>query len=124
MRAGRYAEFGGVLCRAVGATEPLRLYALAEPAPPGFTLDRRGRWTLLVGLDQLTRLFDVQTTATWRGHSVRISYVDGGLAQFTYFGMGLPEAPGVRRVQSDEWQGTVPVDELSDIVEVVDEIPV
>jgi hypothetical protein len=37
--------------------------------------------------------------------------------------MGLPEAPGVSRVQSDEWHGVVPVEELSDVIEIVHEVP-
>ena len=65
----------------------------------------------------------VHTTATWRGHAITVDDIHDGRAQFVYFGMDLPASPSVYRVQSDEWHGAVPVDELSDVVEVVEEIP-
>jgi len=123
MRAGLYAEFEGTVCRAVGASDPIRLYALTEPAPAGFEPDRDGRWTLLVHPDRLTRLFDVETTATWGGQTVNVTSVRDGIATFTYFGMGLVATPDVQRVQSDEWSGAVSVDELSDVIEVEHDLP-
>ncbi len=125
MRAGPYAEWNGRTWTIVSVNKPfVRLLADGDqPKPEGFELDRSGRWTRVVDRSEVTRIFRVETTASWRGHTVRISHLDGGLAQFTYFGMGLPETPDVARVQSDEWHGVVPVDELSDVLEVVHEVP-
>ena len=63
---------------------------------------------------------------TWRCVSIHKPFVrpiEGDLAQLTYVGMGLPETPDVLRVQSDERLGVVPVEELSDVIEVVHEVP-
>ena len=63
---------------------------------------------------------------TWRCVSIHkplVRPIEGDLAQLAYVGMGLPETPEVQRVQSDERLGVVPVEELSDVIEVIHEVP-
>lgn len=126
MRAGPYAEVDGVTYPAVALHGPtVRILAFGDEQPlPGFEHDGWDRWGRLVDRSAISRLFWVQTTATWSGRTVTVDNVVGNKATFSYDGDDLPlDTPAVRRIGRFEWQGTVPVDELSDVVEVVTDVP-
>jgi len=126
VRAGAYAEVDGVLYPVVDLHGPeVRLLAFgAEQPHPDFEDDGWNEWSRLVDRSAASRLFWVRTTATWSGTTVSVDRVVGDRATFSYDGDDLPlDNPAVSRIGLFEWQGTVPVDELSDVVEVVHEVP-
>ena len=126
MRAGPYAEVDGVTYPAVDLGQPeVRLLAFGDEQPfPGFEHEAWDRWSRLVDRSAASRLFWVQTTATWAGKTVTVDRVVGDRATFSYNGDDLPaDNPAVSRIGMFEWQGTVPVGELSDVVEVVTDVP-
>jgi hypothetical protein len=126
MRAGAYAEVDGVVYPAVDLHGPeVRILAFGDERPhPDVEGDGGSRWSRLVDRSAAGRLFWVQTTATWRSWTVTVDRVVGDRATFSYYGDDLPlDNPAVSRIGLFEWQGTVPVDELSDVVEVVTDVP-
>ena len=126
MKAGAYAEVDGMVHPAVTLHEPeVRLLAFGDEQPfPGFTHEAWDRWSRLLGRTAVDRLFWVQTTATWAGRTVTVDAVVGDRATFSYVGDDLAhDHPDVSRIGMFEWQGSVSVDELSDVVEVVTDVP-
>ncbi|WP_421742476.1 hypothetical protein [Cellulomonas sp.] len=126
MRAGPYAEVDGIVYPAVDVHGPeVRLLAFGDEQPrPDVERDRWNEWSRLVDRSAASRLFWVQTTATWLSWTVTVDRVVGDRATFSYYGDDLPlDDPAVSRIGLLEWQGTVPVDDLSDVVEIATDVP-
>lgn len=126
MRAGPYAEYQGRVYRSVSLNKPnVRLLVPgSEPCPEGFDRNAQGQWTRLIRREEASRLFEVSTTAVWRGYRVEVDTVDAGVASFRYFGTEFPQTPTITRFQADGWSDTVPVEELEDAVETVHDVPI
>jgi len=121
-RAGHYAEFDGRVLSIVNPSSPrIRLLLpKSDPQPPGFE-PYRGWWTRLVGRDEVTRIFTVETTAVWRGLPVLVSAVDSSSAYVRYFGGGDGPVDELPMVQGGDREGSVPVAELTTVVEIYHE---
>ncbi|NKY40852.1 hypothetical protein [Cellulomonas septica] len=124
MRAGAYAEVDGHVYPVVSLHKPaVRLLAFGpQPPDPAFEDEGRGRWSRLVDRSAASRLFSVETTARWQGHDVVVQRVEGDTAVWSYDRDDLPTDPRVSRIDRFEWQGQVPVAELTDAVEVEHEV--
>ena len=140
MRAGRYAVVGGVTYQAYfSASSPtVGLIVRGDRPSEDFAWDDRmgGRWYRSVRRDVCSRLFDVATSAYWRGQfPVSVERVDpeNARAQINYFPgtVGPPVlGPGGAHLEpalpvdhGRGWSGMVPQSELSGAVEVEHEIP-
>lgn len=124
VRAGAYAEFEGTVYPCASVRKPMiRLFARGDlPAPEGFEAHPGGRWTRLVGREEVARLFVVATDATWRGHEVRVEQDCGDRMQVWSRTYPPPDHPAVRP-DRDSWSAMVPAAELRDVVETVTEVP-
>ena len=124
MRAGPYAEVDGVVYPCVRIDQPyVRLLAFwpGSAAPvPGFEHERADRWSRAIDRSEATRLFWVRTTAVWSGRTVEVGRVQDDRATLIYNGTDMPtDNPAIARLGPFEWQGTVPLGELSEVVEVI-----
>lgn len=125
MKAGAYAVVDGVtyVCAHPHAS-PLRLLVPgSEPQPPGFERDKAGRWRRYVERRDVSRLFTVSTTATWRGRTVEVQSVFDDSAYIEYRGVDFNGEPELTVRDYAVWAGSVPTESLTDVTEEVTEVP-
>ncbi|NMR21599.1 hypothetical protein [Cellulomonas fimi] len=138
MRAGSYAEYENEIYECGALSKPMvRLFAEERAPRPGFELDRWGRWTRLVDRREVSRLFRVRTTASWRGWQAEVErFADDASAEIYVDGYSQPPLAspppmkpipphelGLRQIDKNIWRGVVPVRDLENISEVVEEVP-
>lgn len=120
MRAGHYAVVHDVTYGADsedGETFQL-LVPGSEPQPPGFEREQR-YWVREVQRAEISRLFHVSTTATWRDRTVKVLEVLGDRAHIEYRGADFNGEPELTLTDYSVWSGWVPVESLTDVVETV-----
>lgn len=69
---------------------------------------------------------NVRSTCSWRGHEFEIGIIIGDSANVTYLGGKFDEVcrlPGMSRPDKYEVIGEIPVAELTNVVEQIDEVP-
>lgn len=77
-------------------------------------------------LSQVSEMLRVDTTCVWRGHPFAVGIITEDSANITYLGKNFDEVggyPGMRRPDKYEVRGRAPVDELTDVTEVVVDVP-
>ena len=125
MRAGDYAFYQGELYSAsfAGDTWVVLLYAPDGTSPEGFLPDLSGRLRKKVQRQEVTRLQSVETWAVWQGRRVQVVKVVGGRASVQQWQWPVPDHPAARAIENGLWGAKVPVEELTEVVETVTEVP-
>lgn len=126
MRAGVYAVFHGEVFRCIGRDGSRRtlLSPLSGPQPEGFEKHARG-WRRLVDRSEISRMFAVSTVAVWQGHRVEVESVWEDQATLSATGnpQDVPRHPAVETDRGyGDWRATVPVWELTEVVETVRDV--
>ena len=126
MRASDYAFYQGELYSASFAEDTwvVLLYAPDGTSPEGFSPDRSGRLRKKVQRQEVTRLQSVETWAVWQGRRVEVVKVVGGRASVQQWQWPLPDHPAARAIANGLWGAKVPVEELTEVVETVTEVPI
>ena len=126
MRAGDYAFYQGELYSAsfAGDTWVVLLYAPDGTSPEGFLPDLSGRLCKEVQRQEVTRLQSVETWAVWQGRRVEVVKVVGGRASVQQWQWPVPDHPAARAIENGLWGAKVPVEELTEVVETVTEVPI
>lgn len=126
--SGQYATYRGRVHFAHRVRNNIRLFSNDDPLPPGF-VDSPKDWVrgeAFVPVSEVDRLERVRTICIWRGQPFELGIVIGDSANVTYLGKHFDEVselPGMTRPDKYEVKGTVPVSELTDVQEHVDEVP-
>ena len=100
------------------------LYAPDGTSPEGFLPDRSGRLRKKVQRQEVTRLQSVETWAVWQGRRVEVVKVVGGRASVQQWQWPVPDHPAARAIENGLWGAKVPVEELTEVVETVTEVPI
>ena len=126
MRAGDYAFYQGELYSAsfAGDTWVVLLYAPDGTSPEGFLPELSGRLCKEVQRQEVTRLQSVETWAVWQGRRVQVVKVAGGRASVQQWQWPVPDHPAARAIENGLWGAKVPVEELTEVVETVTEVPI
>lgn len=126
MRAGGYAKWRGEFYSCGSVFKPyVLLQAWGDaPAVGGFDRDHNGRWTRLVQRREVTRLEKVETFAVWQRRRVEVVEVDGGQAWIQQWQWPVPDHPAAYAIENGLWGAKVPVEELTEVVETVTEVPI
>ena len=126
MRAGKYAFYQGELYSAsfAGDTWVVLLYAPDGTSPEGFLPELSGRLRKKVQRQEVTRLQSVETWAVWQGRRVQVVKVAGGRASVQQWQWPVPDHPAARAIENGLWGAKVPVEELTEVVETVTEVPI
>ena len=130
MRAGSYAVWRGEVfkCRNHPTVSSIVMLVLpaSEPQPEGFEKYSRG-WRRGVDRWEVSRFFLVSTVAVWQGHRVTVESVWGDQATVSASShpQDVPVHPAVRRDKGyGDWEATVPVWELTEVVQTTRDIQV
>lgn len=126
--SGDYATYEGGQYFADCLRDQIWLFSNDDPLPAGFSVSSYEwvRGEKLVPLSDITSLVRVETTCVWRGHHFRVGIISGGAADMFYLGKMFDEVsdlPGMERPDKYEVLGRVPVSELTDVTEVVVDVP-
>ncbi|GHG47771.1 hypothetical protein GCM10011331_08880 [Flavimobilis marinus] len=126
MRAGNYAVWRGREYGCVSVYKPFvrLLWRGEEPDEGGFERDHRGVWSRLVDRSEVSRLQSVETWAVWQGRRVQVVKVAGGRASVQQWQWPVPDHPAARAIENGLWGAKVPVEELTEVVETVTEVPI
>ncbi|GHG47767.1 hypothetical protein GCM10011331_08870 [Flavimobilis marinus] len=126
MRAGDYAFYQGEFYSAsfAGDTSVVLLYAPDGTSPEGFLPDLSGRLRKKVQRQEVTRLQSVETWAVWQGRRVEVVKVAGGRASVQQWQWPVPDHPAARAIENGLWGAKVPIEELTEVVETVTEVPI
>ncbi len=89
----------------------------------GFAPNLSGQMTKLVSLRDVTRLEEVETYAVWQGRRVEVVELDGGQAWIQQWQWPVPGHPAAYAIENGLWGAKVPVEELTEVVETVTEVP-
>lgn len=124
VRAGAYAEYDGrtYACLSVGQAQVVLVVPPGRLVPDGFEHRPDGCWHRVVDKADVSRLFFVDTQASWQGHEVYVQDDFGTRMQIWSDTYPPPSRPEVQ-IDRDSWSAMVPVSELRDVVETVSEIP-
>ena len=90
----------------------------------GFAPNLSGQMTKLVSLRDVTRLEEVETYAVWQGRRVQVVKVAGGRASVQQWQWPVSDHPAARAIENGLWGAKVPVEELTEVVETVTEVPI
>jgi len=104
------------------------LFTDSVPLPLGFEVSplEWARGERYVPISDLTRLVEVETMCSWNGQKFLVGIIDGGIANVYYKGTDfdtVAHLPGMTRPDKYEVIGQVPVAELNDVRESVEEVP-
>ena len=126
MRAGKYAFYQGELYSASFAEDTwvVLLYAPDGTSPEGFSPDLSGRLRKKVQRQEVTRLQSVETWAVWQGRRVEVVELVGGQAWIQQWQWPVPDHPAAHAIENGLWGAKVPVEELTEVVETVTEVPI
>jgi hypothetical protein len=124
---GDYATFGGREYFARDMGDRVRLLSDDDPLPPGFRQSRKSwvRGEVIVEIGSIERLQKVKSTCTWRGHPFEVGIIMGDVAYVTYLGKAVDQVcrlPGMERPDKFEVIGEIPVMELTEIEEDVQDV--
>lgn len=89
----------------------------------GFAPNLSGEMTKLVSLRDVTRLEEVETYAVWQGRRVEVVELDGGQAWIQQWQWPVPDHPAAYAIENGLWGAKVPIEELTEVVETVTEVP-
>jgi hypothetical protein len=126
--SGNYAKYNGRVYFARKIRVGVWVFSDDDPLPQGFESSSKD-WIngeVLVPFDDIEGLVKVRTTCTWRGHHFKVGIIVGDSANITYLGNDFDAVgglPGMWRPDKFEVKGKVPVSELTDIKEHVEEVP-
>ena len=90
----------------------------------GFAPNLSGEMTKLVSLRDVTRLEEVETYAVWQGRRVEVVELDGGQAWIQQWQWPVPDHPAAYAIENGLWGAKVPIEELTEVVETVTEVPI
>jgi hypothetical protein len=126
--SGDYATYDGIVYFAHHIGGRVRLLSDDDPLPPGFQNSKKTwvRGEKIVDIGNVQRLAKVHTTCRWRGHNFQVGIILGEIAYVTYLGTDFDEVwrlPGMERPDKFEVIGEIPVTELTDVQEHVEEVP-
>ena len=126
MRAGDYAFYQAEFYSAsfAGDTSVVLLYAPDGTSPEGFSPNLSGRLRKKVQRQEVTRLQSVETWAVWQGRRVEVVELVGGQAWIQQWQWPVPDHPAARAIENGLWGAKVPVEELTEVVETVTEVPI
>ena len=126
MRAGDYAFYQGELYSARFAEDTwvVLLYAPDGTSPEGFLPDLSGRLCKEVQRQEVTRLQSVETWAVWQGRRVEVVELVGGRASVQQWQWPVPDHPAAHAIENGLWGAKVPVEELTEVVETVTDVPI
>lgn len=124
---GDYATFKGREYFARDMGDRVRLLSDDTPLPPSFQESRKSwvRGEFIVDIGSIQRLQKVKSTCTWRGHPFEIGIIMGDVAYVTYLGKAVDQVcrlPGMERPDKFEVIGEIPVAELIELEEHVQDI--
>jgi hypothetical protein len=125
---GDYATYQGNEYFATDAGDRIWLFSDDDPLPPGFEPSPYDwvRGEKLVPMSDIQRLFRVQTHCRWRGHPFSVGIIVDDLANAEYLGLDFDSVyhlPGMTRPDKFEVIGKIPVTELTDLSERIEEVP-
>ncbi len=125
VRAGKYAVYDGFSYSASFAsdTRAVLLFAPEGTSPPGFTPTLSGRFKMTVDRSQISYLEKVETHAVWQGRRVEVKRVTGSTAVIQQWQWPVPDHPAAYAIENGLWGAKVPVEELTEVVETVTEVP-
>ena len=66
----------------------------------------------------------VETWAVWQGRRVEVVELDGGQASVQQWQWPVPDHPAAYAIENGLWGAKVPVEELTEVVETVTEVPI
>jgi hypothetical protein len=126
--SGYYATYSGRQYFAYPLPKEVRLFTDDDPLPRGFQISSFdwSRGETFVPFGDIQRLLKLETTCVWRGHRFRVGIIVGQTANITYLGKNFDEVadlPGMQRPDKYEVIGKVPVSELTDVEEHIEEVP-
>ena len=126
--SGAYARYSGQEYFSYPLGDRIRLFSDDDPLPPGFKFCRYDwiRGEIWVPLSEVQRLAKVRTTCTWRGHPFEVGIIEGDSANITYLGKDFDAVGGLSGLwRPDKYEviGMVPVSELTDVKEHIEEVP-
>lgn len=124
---GDYATFNGQEYFARDMGDRVRLLSDESPLPPGFQESRKSwvRGEVIVEIERIERLHKVTTTCAWRGHPFEVGIILGDIAYVTYLGKAVDQVcrlPGMERPDKFEVIGEIPVAELTELHEEVQDV--
>jgi hypothetical protein len=125
---GEYAKYNGRVYFAYRVGDSIWLHSDDDPLPPGF-LPSSMDWTegeRFVPMADIEELAKTRTTCVWRGHHFEVGIIVGDIANITYLGKDFDTVgglPGMRRPDKFEVKGRVPVSELTDVEQQIEEVP-
>lgn len=125
---GDYAKRGGRIYFAHRAGDSIWLLSDDAPLPAGFEPSPMDwiKGERFVPVADIEELIKVRTTCSWRGHRFEVGIIEGDSANVTYLGKDFDAVgglPGLSRPDKYEVMGSVPVSELTDVEERVEEVP-
>jgi len=125
---GEYAKYAGRVYFAYRVRDSIWLHSDDDPLPEGFEPSSMDwiKGERFVPVAEIEELAEVRTTCTWRGHPFEVGIIFGDSANVTYLGKAFDSVvglPGLSRPDKYEVIGMVPVRELTQVEEHVEEIP-
>jgi hypothetical protein len=126
--SGVHATYDGRDYLAQRLRDRVRILSDDDPLPPDFQTSKKSwvRGEAIVSMGAIQRLVRVRTTCEWRGHPFEVGIIVGDTAYVTYLGKQFDEVsdlPGMERPDKYEVLGEIPVSELADVDEQVEELP-
>lgn len=125
---GDYATYNGSVYFAHRVRDSIWIHTDDDPLPPGFKPSSMD-WIpgeAFVPLTDIERLQSARTTCSWRGHPFEVGIIVGDLANVAYLGKDFDAVgglAGLRRPDKFEVRGRVPVSELTNVEQLIDEVP-
>lgn len=128
LATGDYATYKGHEYFAQDLAGRVRLLTDKNPLPSEFQPSKKDwiRGEAIVPASAVQRFRRVRTTCHWRGHPFEVGIIVGFVANVFYLGKDFDEVsslPGMIRPDKYEVQGEVPVEELADIQEYAEDVP-
>jgi len=125
---GEYAKYAGRVYFAHKVRDSIWLHSDDDPLPTGFEPSPMDwiKGERFVPMAEIEELFRARTTCTWRGHPFEVGIIVGDSANVTYLGKDFDSVvglPGLSRPDKYEVIGMVPVSELTDLEEHIEEVP-
>jgi hypothetical protein len=125
---GDYATYSGRVYFAYRVQDSIWVHTDDDPLPLGFKPSSMDwiRGEAFVPMTDIERLQRARTTCTWRGHPFEVGIIVGDLANVSYLGKDFDAVgglPGLWRPDKFEVMGRVPVSDLTDVEQLIDEVP-
>jgi hypothetical protein len=125
---GEYAKYNGHIYFAHKVRDRIWIHSDDDPLPQGFKSSSMDwiRGEQFVPMTDIEGLFKARTTCTWRGHPFEVGIIVGDYANITYLGKDFDAVgglPGMWRPDKYEVIGSVPVSELTNVEQQIEEVP-